>query len=431
LAPLEHDIDNQQYDGHAARQRFAAKEQLDDDHQHAAAAELTSTVDDGTAVDVNHLAGSKRSVVGGGETIDVAAAQAQDAGLRYVIDDVPGIRRERYRGRFRYLAPDGAQVRDETTLKRIAAIAVPPAYVDVWICPYANGHLQATGRDARGRKQYRYHARWREVRDANKYQRMLEFATVLPRIRQAVSRDLARSGMPKEKVLGAVVTLLESTLIRVGNEEYARANDSFGLTTLRNRHVRVRGANLRFEFKGKSGVRHRVDLHDRRLARVVAQCQDLPGQHIFSFVDDDGNVIAIDSADVNEYIRSVAEADFTAKDFRTWLGTVYCTQWLASNPAPDERGRSGIVVQAMRVVAARLRNTPAICRACYVHPAVVERYLQKGKLPTASRKSAHNGGIYPEERATLALLRAASHPHAAAKPVERRSGTRAADGATQ
>ncbi|MBV8117585.1 MAG: DNA topoisomerase IB [Candidatus Eremiobacteraeota bacterium] len=334
-----------------------------------------------------------------------AELQAREAGLRYVSDDIPGIRRERFRGKFRYIGSDGRTIRDAATLARIAKLAVPPAYGDVWICPYANGHIQATGRDARGRKQYRYHQRWRETRDATKFEHILEFAAALPRVRQAVSLDLKRPGMPKEKVLAAVVTLLENTLIRVGNEEYARANDSFGLTTLRNRHVRVRGAKLRFEFKGKSGIRHQVDLHDRRLARIVEQCQELPGQHLFSYVDDDGSVMAIDSADVNDYIRNVSQGEFTAKDFRTWLGTVCCAQWLAANPAPETKHRSAMVAAAFKFVAGRLRNTAAVCRKCYVHPSIVQRYVNAGHLDVAPSKLRGNGELQLPERAAVAIVR--------------------------
>jgi DNA topoisomerase-1 len=333
-----------------------------------------------------------------------AAQQAHHAGLRYTVDDIPGFHRVRHRNAFRYIRPDGTAVRDRSTLRRIAKLAVPPAYSDVWICPFEDGHLQATGRDARGRKQYRYHERWRAVRDATKYERLLEFARALPRIRKALTRDLAKRGMPKEKILAAVVTLLETTLIRVGNEEYARANDSYGLTTLRNRHVRVRGTNLRFEFKGKSGLQHRVDLHDRRLARLVAQCQELPGQHLFSFLDDEGNAVPVDSADVNEYIRTVSGADFTAKDFRTWLATVCCAQWLGQNPAETAGARNGFIVAATKAVAKRLRNTPAICRKCYIHPVLFQRYLETGNLEVTSSQTKRLAGLRPEERATFALL---------------------------
>lgn len=335
------------------------------------------------------------------------ADEAHAAGLRYVADELPGIRRSRYRRRFRYVWPNGSPVSDAVTLERISKLAVPPAYTDVWICPFPNGHLQATGRDARNRKQYRYHQRWHAVRDETKYERLIAFASALPRIRRAVSRDLARPGMPKGKILAAVVSLLETTLIRVGNEEYARANDSFGLTTFRNRHVRVRGARLRFEFKGKSGLMHRVDLHDRRLARIVARCQDLPGQHLFTFLDDGGEAVSIDSADVNEYIRAIAGAEFSAKDFRTWLATVCCAQWLTENPTTRIRDRNDVVVQATKAVAKRLRNTPAICRKCYIHPALFERFLATGNLAIESYPK-RRPGLRAEECAALAVLRACS-----------------------
>lgn len=313
--------------------------------------------------------------------------EAKDAGLRYVTDQIPGIRRLARRGGFRYVSPAGTPVRDTPTLQRIAKLVIPPAYDDVWICPHPDGHLQATGRDARGRKQYRYHERWRKVRDSTKYERLAAFALVLPKLRRTVDRDLTRPGMPKEKVLAAVVTLLETTLVRIGNEEYARDNGSFGLTTLRNRHARVRGAEMRFEFDGKSGVRHRVHLHDRRLARVVARCQDLPGQRLFSFVDDQGNSVPIDSADVNEYIRVVSGEEFSAKDFRTWLATVYCAQWLQQRPEHSVTERERQVVAAVKAVAGRLRNTPAVCRKCYIHPAILEQYLAKGRLDDATGAS--------------------------------------------
>lgn len=335
-------------------------------------------------------------------TVD-AVVEAKSAGLHYVSDAKPGIRREKFRGKFRYVKPDGSTVRDEGERKRIAHLAIPPAYEDVWICPDPLGHIQATGRDARRRKQYRYHERWRAVRDAAKYDRLLEFADALPAMRKSLERDLALRGMPKEKVLAGVVTLLETTLIRVGNEEYARDNQSFGLTTLRNRHARVRGASLRFEFKGKSGLHHRVDLHDRKLARLVALCQDLPGQHLFSYLDDDGAAVPIDSADVNAYIREISGADFTAKDFRTWLGTVHCAQWLLEHPAETEGERSKNAVEAVKFTASHLRNTPAVCRKCYIHPAVFERYLETGRL--APSKSRRKSQLHPEERFAVDLLR--------------------------
>jgi DNA topoisomerase-1 len=329
-----------------------------------------------------------------------AAEDAKDANLRYVSDEAPGIRRLAKGNAFRYRWPDGKPVRDRATIERIAKLAIPPAYTDVWICTVPNGHVQATGRDARGRKQYRYHKRWRETRDASKFAHLLEFARALPAIRETVARDLSRRGMPKEKVLAAVVTLLEATLIRVGNEEYARANDSYGLTTLTNGHVRVRGAELRFQFKGKSGVLHRVDLQDRRIARIVAQCLDLPGQHLFSYVDESGVVSPIDSADVNDYIRTISNADYSAKDFRTWLATTACAQWLAENPAETATDRKRMLAEACRVVAKLLRNTPAVCRSSYIHPAIFERYISDGSFVLPHRPS----GRPQDEAAVLDAL---------------------------
>lgn len=355
------------------------------------------------------------STVDASTELSPAERDARDAHLRYVSDDAPGIRRLRSRGGFRYAWPDGSPVRDRATRDRIAKLAIPPAYESVWICSQPNGHIQATGRDARGRKQYRYHARWRETRDASKFAHLLEFAAALPAIRKTVAKDLARPGMPKEKVLAAVVTLLETTLIRVGNEEYARANDSYGLTTLTNGHVRVRGADLRFQFKGKSGILHRVDLHDRRIARIVAQCLDLPGQHLFGFVDERGDVAPIDSAAVNDYIRTISNADYSAKDFRTWLATTTCAQWLADNPAETATERKRAVVEACRIVAKRLRNTPTVCRKSYIHPTLFERYVRDGRfeLPEAARRSSAG------EAAVLAALLAATNDTAPAKPQSR------------
>lgn len=339
------------------------------------------------------------------ETLSDPAASAKAAGLRYVTDELPGIRRMTRGKHFAYVAADGTEITDETELARIKAIAVPPAYTDVWICPIANGHLQATGRDARGRKQYRYHKRWREVRDETKYGRMIAFAQALPAIRKRIEADLGLSGLPREKVLAAVVQLLESTAIRVGNDEYAKDNGSFGLTTLRNKHAKVDGSAVRFSFRGKSGVRHAIDLRDRRLARIIRQCQDLPGQQLFEYVDDDGATHAIDSADVNEYIRSISEADFSAKDFRTWLGTVTCASLLAEQQAAEtQTERKQRLTGVIADVAKRLGNTPAVCRSCYVHPQVIDTYLENGALPKPAQVR-HTEGLVPEELFVLALLR--------------------------
>jgi DNA topoisomerase-1 len=305
------------------------------------------------------------------------ADSARAAGLRYVSDDRPGIRRRRAGRGFRYTRPDGTAVQDAPTLARIRSLVIPPAWTDVWITTDPRGHIQATGRDAKGRKQYRYHPRWRAVRDETKYERMLAFGRALPIIRKHVDRDLARPGLPREKVLATVVRLLETTLIRVGNEEYARENRSYGLTTLRTRHLTVDGTQLQFTFRGKSGKDHQVSLRDRRLARVLRQLQDLPGQELFQYLDEDGARASIDSDDVNAYLREIAGQDFSAKDFRTWAGTVLCAVALreldAESGATDAKHN---VVQVVKQVSRQLGNTPAVCRACYIHPAVIESYLE-------------------------------------------------------
>jgi DNA topoisomerase I len=334
---------------------------------------------------------------------------AQAAGLRYVSDAKPGIRRKRAGKGFTYVGLDDRTVRDKATLARIRSLAIPPAYTDVWICPTANGHLQATGRDARGRKQYRYHPRWREVRDETKFGRMLAFSDVLPRLRARLEEDLARPGLPREKVLATVVRLLECTAIRVGNDEYARANRSFGLTTLQDRHVEISGSTLRFEFRGKSGKVHRVALSDRRLARIVARCQALPGADLFQYEDDEGQQVAIGSGDVNDYLRDITGEEFTAKDFRTWAGTLQAVEALeAVGPAATQREAKAAILGAIDQVAGRLNNTRAVCRKYYVHPAVLETY-EAGTL----HQALQNGGppksvasaLSPEEQAVVRLLR--------------------------
>jgi len=338
-----------------------------------------------------------------GSTDPVASAKA--AGLRYVSDEMPGITRIARGKHFSYLAPDGKEIADEKELARIKALAVPPAYTDVWICPIHNGHLQATGRDARGRKQYRYHKRWREIRDETKYGRMIAFAQALPAIRKRIEADLGLAGLPREKVLATVVQLLESTAIRVGNDEYAKDNGSFGLTTLRNKHAKVEGSTVRFSFRGKSGVRHAIDLRDGRLARIIRKCQDLPGQQLFEYADEDGQPGAIDSSDVNEYIRAISGEDFSAKDFRTWLGTVTCATLLAQqDEAPTQSERKQRLADVIKDVAKRLGNTPTVCRKCYVHPDVLDAYLEHGAL-NMDEAMRHTKGLLPEEIFVLALLR--------------------------
>jgi DNA topoisomerase-1 len=331
-------------------------------------------------------------------------------GLRHTSDRRPGISRHRAGRGFTYRDPAGRTIRDPEELSRIRSLAVPPAWTDVWISPVPNGHLQATGRDARGRKQYRYHARFRRRRETAKYERLIAVAKALPGIRERVDEDLARPGLDRVKVLAAVVRLLELTLIRVGNDEYARLNRSFGLTTLRDRHASVRGSSVRFRFKGKSGKQHEVGLRDRRLAGIVRRCQDLPGQELFQYVGEDGEPVDIASDDVNDYLREIAP-DVTAKDFRTWAGTVLAYRALRALDPPDsDRQASRNVVAALRETADLLGNTPAVCRKAYVHPVVVEAYLD-GRLRGALIEAVEDERSTPmattpdEEKAVISLLR--------------------------
>lgn len=303
--------------------------------------------------------------------------EAVPQGLSYVSDQDPGLRRKTSPAGFDYLDVDGAPIRDEKTIDRIRALAIPPAWTDVWISPEASGHIQATGRDQRGRKQYRYHARWRQTRDGAKYDRLVAFGRALPRLRRRMEEDLARRGLPREKVLAAVIRVMETTLIRVGNEEYARTNKSFGLTTLRDRHVKVGAEKAAFEFRGKSGKVHVTSFNDRRLARVVKACQDIPGQRLFQYLDEDGQRHAIESADVNAYIREAMGDDFSAKDFRTWAGTVAAARALTMPECADLSARN--VNTCIKAVAGLLGNTAAVARSAYIHPAVLEAYTA-GKL---------------------------------------------------
>lgn len=338
---------------------------------------------------------------------------AKFAGLRYVTDAKPGIRRLRKGKSFRYVDPEGQPIRDRENLARIRSLVIPPAWTDVWISPIANGHLQATGRDARGRKQSRYHPRWREVRDETKYERMILFGSVLPIIRQRIEQDMAQPGMPREKILATIVRLMETTFIRVGNEEYARSNHSYGLTTMRNKHVAVNGHTVHFEFPGKSGVKHSIDLRDRRLARIVKQCLDLPGYELFQYVDETGCRHSVDSADVNDYLREIAGDSFSAKDFRTWAGSVLaCAMLQEFEPCESENQAKKNIVSAIKSVAHQLGNTPSVCRKCYVHPAVLELYLggnMTQTLATMVEDKALNDNLPPglrqEEKALLRLLR--------------------------
>jgi DNA topoisomerase I len=333
------------------------------------------------------------------EELDNPVGAARAAGLRYVSDSSAGIRRKRSGKGFRYFAPDGLPVRQEERLSRIRALAIPPAWTDVWICPSPLGHIQATGRDARGRKQYRYHKRWQQSRDETKYDRVIDFGRALPRLRKRVEHDLALPGMPQDKVVAAVVRLLDSSNIRVGNGEYARDNESFGLTTMRQRHVAIRGEVLRFKFTGKSGRKHDVSVTDRRLAAIVRRCEELPGQELFRYLDEEGEPHTVESSDVNDYLREAAGEDFTAKDFRTWSGTVLAACELARlGPAESEAEADGNLVDAVKAVAAKLGNTAAVCRKCYVHPAVVDAY-RAGRMIDACREPNHRC-----ERAVLSLL---------------------------
>lgn len=328
---------------------------------------------------------------------------ARDAGLRHSTDAAPGITRRRAGRGFAYRDPDGARVTDRATLRRIASLAIPPAYTDVWICPDPRGHLQATGRDARGRKQHRYHPGWREARDATKYARMAAFAAALPRIRARVAEALARPGLPREKVLATVVRLLETTLIRVGNEDYARQNGSFGLTTLRARHVAVEGAALRFRFRGKSGKQWNLRVEDRRVARVIRALQELPGQELFAAPDGDGAPRPVTSGEVNDWLREAAGTDITAKDFRTWAGTVLCgLELAAAGPCATRAEAQRALREVIARVAARLGNTPAVCRRCYVHPRVLEAF-EEGAWALSAAAAAD--GLTAEETAVLAALK--------------------------
>ena len=343
--------------------------------------------------------------------IDDPQASAEEAGLRYVTDRLPGATRRRAGKRFSYFGADGKRIIDPDRVAWFERLAIPPAWTDVWICPIRRGHIQATGRDARGRKQYRYHPRWRQVRDEAKYGRLIEFARALPRIRRRTERDLRRRGMPREKALALVVRLLEETLIRVGNEEYARENRSFGLSTLRDRHVDVNRERVRFTFRGKGGKEHDIDVRDRRLARLVKACQEIPGQELFQYYDAGGSRVDVTSGDVNDYLREISGQEFTAKDFRTWAGTVAAAMALQEFlEVDDEAGRKKAVVRAIEEVAEQLGNTPSVCRACYVHPEVIDRYLDGTMVDALTRRARGVGrgahALRAEEAAVLGLLQA-------------------------
>jgi DNA topoisomerase I len=347
------------------------------------------------------------------ETAPAPAESAKEAGLRYVSDTQPGIRRKRRGKGFTYLGADGETIHDSKTLARIRSLAIPPAWTDVWICPSPNGHLQATGRDAKGRKQSRYHPRWREVRDETKYERMLTFGAALTTIRERVEQDISMPGLSRQKVMATIVRLMETTLIRVGNEEYARNNHSYGLTTMHDRHAHVNGSTVSFKFRGKSGKLHAVDVRDRRLANIIRRCQDIPGYELFQYIDEEGTPHSVDSADVNDYLREISQQDFTAKDFRTWAGSVLAYTTLRElEPFESASQAKKNVVATIKNVAERLGNTPSVCRKCYVHPGLLDCYLDgvisedlKETVKHAEEKSAApHQGLREEELGLIRLL---------------------------
>ncbi|MEO8642667.1 DNA topoisomerase IB [Pseudomonas sp.] len=321
---------------------------------------------------------------------DIALPDALPSDLHYVDDTQPGITRKKLRGTFCYYNPAGQRITDQDEIKRINALAVPPAYTDVWICTDPRGHLQATGRDARGRKQYRYHPRWREVRDADKYSRLRDFGLALPKLRKQLEALLAAPGFSRDKVMATVITLLDATLIRVGNTQYARDNRSYGLTTLRNRHVEVNGNAILFQFRGKSGVEHQITVKDRRLARIIKRCLEIPGQNLFQYLDENGERHTVSSSDVNAYLQTLTGADFTAKDYRTWAGSALALAVLRELQWEPESDAKRHVVEMVKNVAKQLGNTPAVCRKCYIHPAVLDGFLL-GVLAELPRPRARKG----------------------------------------
>ncbi|WP_433886985.1 DNA topoisomerase IB [Pseudomonas vranovensis] len=333
---------------------------------------------------------------------------ALPSALHYVDDSQPGLRRKSLRGKFAYFDEQGERVKDPATLERIKALVIPPAYTDVWICADPQGHLQATGRDARGRKQYRYHADWRSYRDSHKYARMLAFASLLPKLRRQLDSHLARPGLDRQKVMALVVSLLDSTLIRIGNRQYARDNKSYGLTTLRNRHVKVDGSAIRFQFRGKSGIEHQVTVRNRRLANLIKRCMDLPGQDLFQYQDDQGQRHSVGSADVNAYLQELTGSDFTAKDYRTWAGSALALSLLRQLEWQPETEAKRQIVETVKQVASRLGNTPAVCRRCYIHPALFEHFTlgELAKLPRARTRK----GLEAEEVALALFLQNLAAP---------------------
>ncbi|MET1026088.1 MAG: DNA topoisomerase IB [Dongiaceae bacterium] len=342
-----------------------------------------------------------------GLTLDLKRHQ-----LHYVYDTMPGISRKMARQKFVYFHPSGKQVRQKSVLEHIRFLAIPPAWTDVWICPSANGHLQATGRDAKGRKQYIYHASFREMQDATKYERLLAFAKILPRLRLQVEQDMALSGLPKRRVVATIVYLLEKTLIRIGNADYAKQNNSYGITTLRTPHVQLNGTEIRFKFTGKTGKMWKVRLKDRRVAKVIRACEGLPGQQLFQYEDDEGHAQNVDSTDVNEYLREITGQEITAKDFRTWAGTVLAALKLNDlQPALGEKEAKKNIRAVIDEVANRLGNTPAICRSCYIHPAILQLYVDgtlRLTIKARQRAPKEDTGLEAEERAVQAILRKVS-----------------------
>jgi len=340
------------------------------------------------------------------EPVEVAEA----AGLRYVTDEDPGFSRRAQAKGFTYLDKNGSKLTDERHINRIEALVIPPAWTDVWICPYSNGHIQATGRDQKGRKQYIYHAGWEAVRNTNKFNLMIRFGEALPLIRSRVEEDLRKHTLSREKVMAILVRLLEETLIRIGNHEYAKQNNSYGLTTLRNKHMEVEGSKVRFIFKGKSGKQWEVDIENKRLAKLIRQCQELPGQQLFQYLDDEGGRQTVESSDVNSYLKEIIEQDFTAKDFRTWGGTVRAARELYDlGPAEAEKDKQKNIVRAIKKVSAALNNTPSVCRKYYIHPEIISAYMDNSlfdKMEKASKSQDNSRfGLNTEETAVLNILK--------------------------
>ncbi len=359
----------------------------------------------GFAPKTHDVDGERNGLLNNGPPSEDPIEAARAAGLRYVSDEEPGLYRHRRGKGWSYHEPDGTLIRDLDVRERIDALAIPPAWTEVWICPHANGHLQATGRDDRGRKQYRYHPRWTEIRNATKFNRMIRFGDALPRIRARVEEDLRRNGIPREKVLAAVVRLLETTCIRVGNEEYKRKNSTFGLTTLRDRHVEFRGSEVRFRFNGKGGKERDVSVNDPQLASIVRECRDIPGYELFQYYDEDGEKRALGSGEVNAYLKEISDGDFTAKDFRTWIGSLHAFTYLRElGEAGSEKEVDQNWLAAVDYVADHLRNTRAVCRQFYIHPAVLERY-RNGGLGVRAEDREEAEWLDEAELALLSLLR--------------------------